>query len=120
MKITSGTGAGQIRKSADNDATVITVERDWATAPDGTSDYQVITYKIPAESLHDQYAERYIETYLLDETQSGVLQAWIRMLNQDQRLEEGATKTPIQDLDYINDVVIALGKAMFDYEVNVL
>ena len=46
VKITAGTGVGQIRRIASNTATVATVATDWATAPDATSDYEIL------EDLH--------------------------------------------------------------------
>lgn len=39
--ITNNTGVGQIRKISDNDATSITLESDWVTTPDGTSEYKI-------------------------------------------------------------------------------
>lgn len=41
IRITSGTGAGQIRKIASNTSTVITVTAAWTTAPDATSNYVI-------------------------------------------------------------------------------
>jgi len=39
--ISNGTGSGQIRKISDNDATSLTLESDWVTTPDGTSEYKI-------------------------------------------------------------------------------
>lgn len=41
IRITSGTGAGQIRTVASNTATVITVSAAWTTQPDATSQYSI-------------------------------------------------------------------------------
>lgn len=41
IRITGGTGAGQIRTIASNTATVITVSANWATNPDATSTYAI-------------------------------------------------------------------------------
>jgi hypothetical protein len=41
IRITGGTGAGQIRTIASNTATVITVGAAWTTAPDATSTYSI-------------------------------------------------------------------------------
>jgi hypothetical protein len=41
IKITAGTGAGQIRTIASNTATVITVSAAWTTNPDATSQYHI-------------------------------------------------------------------------------
>jgi hypothetical protein len=41
IRITGGTGAGQIRTIASNTATVITVSANWATNPDATSVYSI-------------------------------------------------------------------------------
>ena len=41
IRITGGTGAGQIRTIASNTATVITVSAAWTTAPDATSTYSI-------------------------------------------------------------------------------
>jgi len=41
IRITSGTGAGQVRTIASNTATVITTSAAWTTAPDATSQYVV-------------------------------------------------------------------------------
>lgn len=41
IRITSGTGAGQIRTIASNTATVITVASNWTTNPDDTSEYAI-------------------------------------------------------------------------------
>lgn len=41
IRITSGTGAGQIRTIASNTATVITVSAAWTTAPDATSVFAI-------------------------------------------------------------------------------
>lgn len=46
VKVTAGTGLGQIRRIASNTATVLTVATDWTTAPDATSDYEIL------EDLH--------------------------------------------------------------------
>jgi len=46
IKITAGTGVGQIRRIASNTATVITTTTDWTTNPDATSDYEIL------EDLH--------------------------------------------------------------------
>jgi len=44
VRISSGTGAGQVRKILSNNATgTITVEVDWFTNPDGTSAYQILS-----------------------------------------------------------------------------
>lgn len=42
VKITGGTGAGQIRAIVNNTATVLTVAAAWTTAPDATSTYVII------------------------------------------------------------------------------
>lgn len=41
IRISSGTGAGQIRTIASNTATVITVSAAWTTTPDATSQYSI-------------------------------------------------------------------------------
>lgn len=41
VRITSGTGAGQIRTIASNTSTVLTVSAAWTTAPDATSAYSI-------------------------------------------------------------------------------
>lgn len=41
IRITAGTGAGQIRTIASNTATVITVSAAWTTTPDATSVYEI-------------------------------------------------------------------------------
>jgi hypothetical protein len=41
VRITSGTGAGQIRTVASNTGTVLTVSSNWATNPDATSQYSL-------------------------------------------------------------------------------
>lgn len=41
VRITGGTGAGQIRTIASNTATVLTVSAAWATTPDNTSTYSI-------------------------------------------------------------------------------
>lgn len=41
VRIVGGTGEGQIRRIASNTADTITVELDWDTAPDATSEYEV-------------------------------------------------------------------------------
>jgi len=41
IRITGGTGAGQIRTIASNTGTVITVSAAWATNPDATSTYEI-------------------------------------------------------------------------------
>lgn len=41
IRITSGTGAGQVRKIATNTGTVLTVSAAWTTNPDGTSVWQI-------------------------------------------------------------------------------
>jgi hypothetical protein len=41
IRITGGTGAGQIRSIASNTGTVITVGSAWGTQPDGTSTYSI-------------------------------------------------------------------------------
>lgn len=46
VKITGGTGSGQVRTIASNTATVLTVDTAWATNPDATSTYEIV------EDLH--------------------------------------------------------------------
>jgi hypothetical protein len=41
IRITAGTGAGQIRTVSSNTATAITVSSNWATNPDATSQYSI-------------------------------------------------------------------------------
>ena len=41
IRITGGTGAGQVRTISSNTATVITVSSNWATQPDNTSTYNL-------------------------------------------------------------------------------
>lgn len=41
IRITTGTGAGQIRTVASNTATAITVSANWTTNPDATSEYSI-------------------------------------------------------------------------------
>jgi hypothetical protein len=41
IRITTGTGAGQIRSISSNTTTVITVSTNWATQPDSTSNYSI-------------------------------------------------------------------------------
>ncbi len=43
VEITKGLGVGQIRRVIANDATTLTVDADWTTLPDGTSEFRVIT-----------------------------------------------------------------------------
>jgi hypothetical protein len=38
-----GTGAGQIRRIASNTATTLTIENVWATEPDGTTEFEIIS-----------------------------------------------------------------------------
>ena len=44
VRITGGTGAGQVRKIKSNTATVLTVATAWSTNPDNTSTYQIESY----------------------------------------------------------------------------
>lgn len=48
VRITAGTGAGQIRTIASNTGTVLTVSAAWAVTPDATSEYAI-------EGNHDQF-----------------------------------------------------------------
>lgn len=41
VKITSGTGSGQVRKIKSNSATALTIDNCWATIPDATSTYAI-------------------------------------------------------------------------------
>jgi hypothetical protein len=55
VKITGGTGSGQVRRITDNDGTTLTVDSNWGTNPDATSTYQILqakfkTVRIPIES----------------------------------------------------------------------
>lgn len=65
VKITGGTGSGQVRQITDNDGTTLTVAA-WGTDPDSTSTYEILqakfkTVRIPIESalasLTDTLAE---------------------------------------------------------------
>ncbi|MBP9802470.1 hypothetical protein KBC40_02690 [Patescibacteria group bacterium] len=60
VKITSGTGAGQVRHIASNTATVLTVSAIWQSLPDSTSTYAI--YPVPARS----YDIRILPTANLD------------------------------------------------------
>jgi YD repeat-containing protein len=42
VRITGGTGAGQVRRIASNIATELTIDTPWTTIPDATSNYQVL------------------------------------------------------------------------------
>ncbi len=42
VKITGGTGSGQVRRIQSNTGTVITVDTAWATQPDATSTYEIL------------------------------------------------------------------------------
>ena len=42
LVISNGTGVGQVKKITDNDATTLTMENDFATAPDATSEYKIV------------------------------------------------------------------------------
>ncbi len=42
VKITGGTGSGQVRRIASNTSTVITVDTAWTTNPDATSTYEIL------------------------------------------------------------------------------
>ncbi len=44
VEIVAGTGADQIRKVTDNDATTLTVDPPWDTIPDGTSEFRIDTH----------------------------------------------------------------------------
>lgn len=45
VKITAGTGAGQIRAVASNTSTTLVIERPWTTIPDATSEYEIYIRK---------------------------------------------------------------------------
>jgi hypothetical protein len=42
LKLTGGTGSGQVRNVSSNTSTVLTVDTEWETNPDNTSTYQII------------------------------------------------------------------------------
>ena len=42
VKITGGTGSGQVRRIQSNTGTVLTVTENWATNPDATSTYEIL------------------------------------------------------------------------------
>jgi hypothetical protein len=56
VKITGGTGSGQVRMITNNTATVLTVVPKWTTPPDATSTYAIIQPEVTlvdgAESVH--------------------------------------------------------------------
>lgn len=53
VQITAGTGVGQSRVVASNTATVLTTATAWATAPDGTSVYDIRTENARVRNLAD-------------------------------------------------------------------
>lgn len=68
VKITAGTGSGQARRVRGNTTTKLTVTEDWATAPDGTSQYDIhesryeVNWDSPA-SLKDTEVVQVVRIY---------------------------------------------------------
>lgn len=57
VKITGGTGSGQVRKIASNTATVLTVTPNWTTNPDTSSVYQILLGRVKTVAIPlDGYA----------------------------------------------------------------
>lgn len=53
IRITAGTGIGQSRVIASNTATVVTTVSAWATAPDNTSVYDILTESFKVRNIAD-------------------------------------------------------------------
>lgn len=51
IKITGGTGNGQIRKIESASSTVVSIKNPWATVPDGTSTYEIF----PADAIGNTF-----------------------------------------------------------------
>jgi len=67
VKITAGTGVGQVRGIASNTATILTVDAAWSVTPDITSTYEVL------EDLHYALYDGTRLLYVSDETSNQAL-----------------------------------------------
>src|SRR5258708_3599177 len=70
LKISSGTGAGQIRRITSNPATVLTVSSAWTTTPDATSVYVIYNAKVVLPDGSDTVTALIDATLIPTSTQS--------------------------------------------------
>lgn len=57
VKITGGTGSGQVRTIVSNTGTVLTLEHNWVTIPDATSTYSAYYRDASNNTIRDWYIE---------------------------------------------------------------
>lgn len=116
--IYSGTGKGQYRQIYDNNTTTYFVTPDWAVRPDKTSLLRIKNNGEQNEVFYDQYASNYIYMYLTNLSDVNVFTNWGKLMDRYGNINDGNVRqTPLQDLDYLNNTVLAGGKIIFDYGV---
>lgn len=113
--IKSGTGFGEYRTITSNTSDSLVVSVDFSSDLNTTSVYVVKDDGQSNEIFYDIYSEVYIRTYLGDFTSSTVIANWYKLLDANYNFNDGGLKTPIQDLDYLWNTVIAGGKIIYDY-----
>lgn len=100
VKITGGTGAGQIRVIVSNTATVLTVSSNWGTNPDGTSVYQITDIAEDSISLAAQ---------ILFENTAGNGFLYVVQAKEDTTTEFTAALDRIKDVDNAYALVVLKG-----------
>ena len=89
--------------------------RYWKKRITSTSQYVIKKAAESNELFYDKYSELYVLAYLSDLTSQKTLDNWKKLLNNNDNLNDATVRTAGQDLDYLNNTVIAGGKKMVDY-----
>lgn len=113
--IVAGVGTGQSRQIVDNTSNILTVHPNWDKTPTSTTQYVVKKNAESHEIFYDKYTELYVLTYLSDMSDPTVIANWHKLMDATYNINNATVGTAQQDMDYLNNTVLAGGKKIFDY-----
>ena len=115
-KIVAGTNAGETRLITANTDVELIFDTPFSAAVDITSLYEVVTYYRSADILTDYYLPLYIQTYLMDISQSQAQLTYTSLIDSDSRLGQGGNgmAVPNQSASTLSTVKSG-GKIIYDY-----
>lgn len=115
--ITSGTSIGESRliDSTYGTGEYVRTATDFTAAP-SLSTYVIKKATESGEFFYDKYTELYVLAYLSDLTSSTTIKNWKKLMDYGNNIAGGGVYlTPLQDLDYLWNTVIAGGQIIFTY-----
>lgn len=119
LYIYSGKGIGQLRQIVSNTTTTFYVTPDWTVNPNKTSLYKVKNSGEQHEAFYDQYFNNYVLAYMRNLSSQNVKDKWYKLFDMYYNINNGnVSRTPYQDVKFLNDSVLVKGKAIFDYAIN--